>query len=257
MNTAYSTASRLDISPAGGDTDKPRNLQRRLARLRKYLDVPNSRILDCGCGEGEYVLSLIELGADAWGIEYLEEKVAAFKRKSRLTERVNVGDIEHMQFEDNSFDAAILNEVIEHIPDDAKGLEEVRRVLKPGGRLVIFCPNRIYPFETHGVYLKGTDRRVPHYTPLIPYIPLPIGTHFFRYWARNYWPFELRRIVRAAGFRIVRKDYFWQTFENISNNQPKIITMLSPFLRTLFGVLERVPLVRCLGVSQILVAEKM
>ena len=47
------------------------------------------------------------------------------------------------------------HEVIEHVQDDAAAVAEMVRALKPGGRAVIFCPNRGYPFETHGIYWRG------------------------------------------------------------------------------------------------------
>ena len=256
MTATQGRATRFHIAPAGGDTGKPLNLQKRISHLRRYLKVDGSRILDCGCGDGEYVQALLDLGAEAWGIEYNQDKVASFKRNHRFPERVFVGDTEQLSFPDGSFDSAILNEVLEHLPDDTRGLREVRRVLKPDGMLVIFSPSRLYPFETHGVFRKGTQRRIPHYVPFIPYIPLGIGMRFFDYWARNYWPVELRRMVRDAGFRIVAKDYVWQTLENISNNQPRLVARYSPALRAAFQALEHVPLIRCFGVSQLIVARK-
>jgi hypothetical protein len=51
--------------------------------------------------------------------------------------------------------------------------------------------------------------------PFVPYVPLRLGKKVFTYWARNYWPGELRRLVRRAGFTIVATDYVWQTFEAI------------------------------------------
>jgi hypothetical protein len=76
------------------------------------------------------------------------------------------------------------------------------------------------------------------------------------FWARNYWPGELRRLVREARFQITHTDYVWQTFEGISNNQPALIARTKGLLRILSRACERMPVLRTLGVSQVIVARK-
>jgi ubiquinone/menaquinone biosynthesis C-methylase UbiE len=166
------------------------------------------------------------------------------------------GDIQGLNFESNEWDYAMLNEVLEHVPDDIAALQEVYRILKPGGLLFIFSPNRWFPFETHGVCLKKSGKRVPHWFPFIPYVPLGIGNRFFSYWARNYWPRQLRRLVNLTGFSIVEISFIWLTFEGISHNQPKKITMIRPLLRRLANAFESLPFVTRFGVSQVLVCRK-
>ncbi len=248
---------RLEVPIAGGDTATPLNLGKRLDLIARHAGpLDGKQILDCGCGAGEYVRALSQLGADARGIEYSREKVESADLPDALKDRVQVGDIAHIDFEDKRFDVAMLNEVLEHVPDEAGGLREVQRILKPGGILILFSPCRLYPFETHGVFLKGSRRRVPHYTPLIPYIPIPLGRQVFDYWARNYWPWELKQVVEAQGFKVTGRSGIWQTFENISGRQPAVIRALRGPLRWLFSVLEKVPLVRAFGASQLIVAVK-
>ena len=211
-------------------------------------------VIDCGCGAGEYVRALTALGADAWGIEYSAEKIGEAKRRGGFSEgRVAVGDIEAVEFADDRFDIALVNEVLEHVPRDDQGIREVHRILKPGGVAVIFSPNRLYPFETHGVSLRS-GAKVPHYTPFVSYVPVRLG--LFQYWARNYWPWELRALVRAGGFSIERCGYVWQTFENISGHQPRLIAALRPLLRAIARALEATPGLRAFGVSQLIVARK-
>ncbi len=244
------------IQPGGGDTAKPLSLQKRLAVIQRFIQLRGCKVLDCGCGAGDYVLALHDMGADVWGIEYSAQKVAEFKRRHRLLDRVAVGDAQQTVFPDHAFDLILLNEVLEHVPNDLATLKEMHRLLKPAGKMILFSPNRLYPFETHGVFLKRSGRLVPHFTPMVPYIPLLVGQRFFRYWARNYWPLELRRLVRKAGFVIRHTDYLWQTFENISGHQPRLISAIKPWLQAIFARLERVPWVRALGVSQVIMAEK-
>ena len=70
-NGAYS-----NIAPAGGDTATPLNLEKRLRVIQRYAPVAGKRVLDCGCGAGDYVLALMRRGGDAWGVEYSRQKLA-------------------------------------------------------------------------------------------------------------------------------------------------------------------------------------
>jgi SAM-dependent methyltransferase len=246
-----------NISVAGGDTAQPRSLQKRLRVIAGSLQGRGIRLLDCGCGAGTYVKYLRrELGIDAFGIEYLAEKVVIAKSDPELSPFIFQGDLQKIPFESCSFDAALLNEVLEHVPDEMRVLNEVRRILKPGGILFVFSPNRWFPFETHGVHLKWGNWKIPPYVPLIPYVPLVLGRIVLRYWARNYWPWELRALLARNGFKISKVDFVWQTFENISGQQPQFIRLAKPVLQRLSDFCEKTPLVRNLGVSQVLILSK-
>ena len=251
----------LTIRPAGGDTATPLNLQKRIRAIEQRVGPVNGlRLLDCGCGEGDYVRALTALGADAWGIEYSEDKLEASRCSEAwddtLADQIQQGDLEKLLFESSSFDIALLNEVLEHVPDDRRCLAEISRVLKPGGALVVFSPNRLFPFETHGVALRLSGRKVSPAVPFIPWVPLRLGQRYFDYWARNYWPWELRRLLADAGFEVVDCGCVWQTFENISGQQPRWMSACRPLLRRVAEGLEGVPLLRALGASQLLVARR-
>jgi SAM-dependent methyltransferase len=250
-------ASYESISIAGGDTAQPLALRKRLDRIRAYLRPGRTRFLDCGCGAGEYVFQLIDqLGLDAYGVEYDSEKVQRANLHPSHGSRISQGDLQAIAGGAEQYDYAMLNEVLEHVPDEGTALREVHRILKPGGILFVFSPNRWFPFETHGVHLKRSGRGVPHWIPFIPYIPLGIGNRFLKYWARNYGQRELRRLVGAAGFSVVSTGFLWQTFEGISGCQPRLITWAKPLLRRVADVLESLPFFNRFGVSQVLICRK-
>lgn len=245
------------INIGGGDTATPFNLQKRLNFLERFLVPGQTKLLDCGCGAGEYINALSQqFHIDAWGIEYSDAKVMQAKQSNPFAHKISQGDIQNILYPNNTFDFALLNEVLEHVPAELTSLKEVYRVLKTNGILIIFSPNRWFPFETHGVYLKSGKRKVQPYIPFIPYIPLRIGNHFFEYWARNYWPHELQTLVETAGFHIEERNYLWQTFENISGSQPLLIRRTKPVLRQIANTLEKTPFLRNFGVSQVIVARK-
>ena len=246
-----------NIPIAGGDTSQPLAMRKRIQYIQSYISPGRSRFLDCGCGAGDYVFKLIDhLGLDAYGVEYDAQKVQRAKLHSKYGHRISQGDLQAIGLDSNQYDYAMLNEVLEHVPDESIALQEVYRILKPGGLLFVFSPNRWFPFESHSVCLKRSGRRVPHWVPFIPYIPLSLGKRFLGYWARNYWPTELRQLVRSSGFSIIKTGFLWQTFEGISGRQPKFITLTKPLLQKLAAILESLPILTRFGVSQVLICRK-
>ncbi len=250
------SAAYAEIQISGEDTAAPRNLAKRLAWIERAAALRGRRVLDCGCGAGGYVLRLLAAGADAYGVEFSEAKVAQFRSAHpELAARVRVGDLASLRVAPASFGAVLLNEVLEHVPSELPVLREIRRALAPGGRLIVFSPNRLFPFETHGVRWKRSGALLSPGVPGIPYLPLALGARCFEYPARNYWPAQLRRLIVEAGFRILQCGFVWQTFENLSGRQPRLVRALRPALRGVAALCERTPGLRAFGVSQVVVAE--
>jgi 2-polyprenyl-3-methyl-5-hydroxy-6-metoxy-1,4-benzoquinol methylase len=99
---------------------------------------PNGRLLDVGCGSGEWLLLMRELGWEAEGIDFDERAVEVATRNGL---RVRCGGVEQQNYASESFDAVVLNHVIEHLPDPVGTLLECARILRPGGTLVVCTPN--------------------------------------------------------------------------------------------------------------------
>jgi SAM-dependent methyltransferase len=109
-------------------------------------------ILENGCGIGMYIEHLAPFGGTVYGLEYDFERAAeAAANSARILNAAG----ETLPLPAETFDLILSHEVIEHVQDDHAAVLEMVRVLKPGGRIVLFCPNRGYPFETHGIYWKG------------------------------------------------------------------------------------------------------
>jgi methionine biosynthesis protein MetW len=100
------------------------------------------RFLDVGCGDGDITLFLKEnmSAKEAFGIEIADEAVVSSRSKGINAFKVDI-DQENLPFNDNFFDVAYCGEVIEHVFDTDHLLEEIFRVLKPNGKLVITTPN--------------------------------------------------------------------------------------------------------------------
>jgi 2-polyprenyl-3-methyl-5-hydroxy-6-metoxy-1,4-benzoquinol methylase len=105
----------------------------------RYLHfVPQGRLLDVGCGSGEWLASMGSLGWKVDGVDFDENAVRVARQKGLA---VRCGALEQQAFPDESFDAVVLNHVIEHVPNPIGTVAECARILKPGGKLILFTPN--------------------------------------------------------------------------------------------------------------------
>jgi SAM-dependent methyltransferase len=203
------------------------------------------RILENGCGVGMYVERLAAYGGAVIGLEYDFERVTA---AHALTRRVICAAGESLPFPADWFDLVLSHEVLEHVSDDRLALEEIARVLKSGGRLILFVPNRGYPFETHGIYWRG--RYVFGNIPLVNYLP--------RLWrdrlaphVRVYTSQDLQSLISGLPFRPVLQTVVFGAYDNVIQR----FGLAGKCLRFLLHVLERTPL-RRLGLSHFWVLEK-
>lgn len=158
------------------------------------------------------------------------------------------GESEALPFPDATFDGVLVNEVLEHVVDEAATLREIRRVLRPGGHLALLGPNRWFPFEQHGMRLVGRPVDVP--IPLLPWLPARFSAPLLR--ARNYWPGELRVLAEDAGLRVVAMQSVFPVLEVY----PWLPAPLLPRYRRLVPFLARTPIVRRLGVSTLVIAQR-
>ena len=226
----------------GGDTATPKNLSLRLDLMQQYI-AAGDFVLDVGCGRAEYLRALLTHHPNAFGIETATDKLEdCLRAHPELSDRVLHVSAEAMPFPDAHFDVVIVNEVLEHVPDQNAALHEIHRVLKPGGKFLLFCPNRLYPFETHGWMVRGALRA---WIPALHYLPASVCRFFkIEAVARNYWPREAARLLQQHGFQVWRRMFVQQTFENISGVQPRIVRALRPVLRYTVHALGKIPILR-------------
>ncbi|MGR7026494.1 class I SAM-dependent methyltransferase [Geodermatophilus sp. URMC 62] len=116
------------------------------------LDVrPGMTVLDLGCGEGRHAFEAHRRGAHVvavdWGVsevtttrQWLGAIAEAGEAPAGARYEVVRGDLRHLPVPDASVDRVIASEVLEHIPDDARAMAEIARVLKPGGRVAVTVP---------------------------------------------------------------------------------------------------------------------
>ncbi len=220
---------------------------RRLDMIVGALPIDARRVLVDGCGFGLYVRHLAELGYHTLGLDIDFERVREGSRAG--VELLHVAAGEHLPYPDGTFDAVLSHEVIEHVADDRLAAREMLRVLRPGGRVILFCPNRLYPFETHGHYWRGQY----HFgnTPLINYLPDGLRNRFAPH-VRAYTRGGLRRLFRDPTARVIMHTQIYPGYDNIVARRPA----LGRALRVITYAFEHTPL-RSLGLSHFLVVEKL
>ncbi|HVE94419.1 MAG TPA: class I SAM-dependent methyltransferase [Acidimicrobiales bacterium] len=107
--------------------------------LAAHLPVqPNAQLLDVGCGDGRLLEHLRRLG---WHVQGVEPDASAADAARRRGLQVTTGTLESAAFGPEEFAAVTMSHVIEHLADPRRTLREIRRVLRPGGSLVVITPN--------------------------------------------------------------------------------------------------------------------
>lgn len=220
--------------------------QRRLDMILKAAgERIKGRILENGCGVGMYVEHLSPFGGTVIGLEYDFERAKEARKNSP---HIFNAAGESIPLPSGTFDLILSHEVIEHVQDDRAAIREMIRVLKPGGRIVLFCPNRGYPFETHGIYWKGQY----HFGNklFVNYLPRSLRDKLAPH-VRVYSKKDLEKLFADLPICFIEQTIIFGAYDNL-------IARFGAFGRVLRGVLqflEKTPL-KMLGLSHFWVVEK-
>jgi len=157
---------------------------------------PGDRVLDACCGTGDFAVEAERRGGRVVGLDFSEKMIARARRKSGTIEWVQ-GDALELPFEDGSFDAATVGFGVRNLADLDRGLSELARVLRPGGRLAVLEITRptgiLRPF-----FRLWFDVLVPVAGRILPggkaYTYLPASVRRFPV------PDDLSALLEEAGF---------------------------------------------------------
>ena len=219
---------------------------RRLELILNWLNLDGTLALDIGCGLGMYMQRLQAAGARTLG---LEVEWARTKEAREAGHSVTAAVSEALPFASGCIDAILMHEVLEHVADDRATAIEISRVLRPGGRAMIFVPNRLWPFETHGHFWKGEYRFGN--TPFINYLPDPLRNRLAPH-VRVYTSHALRSCFSDLPLRIVHHQQIFPGYDKLFARRPK----LGAAIRKLSYALEKTPF-SSFGLSHVLVLERL
>ncbi|MDX2078609.1 MAG: class I SAM-dependent methyltransferase [bacterium] len=184
--------------------------ERRLQMIVKWAKLDHARVLEAGGGVGMYASQFRRRFTES--VELFDIELERVMEARAETPTAIVAAAEFLPYPDNYFDTILSHEVLEHVVDDRASVAEMTRVLKVGGRMVIFVPNRWYPFETHGHYWKGEY----HFgnTPLINYLPIgwrnKLAPHVKAYTKGN-----LRKLFSGLPLKRVHHSRIYGGYDNI------------------------------------------
>ncbi len=202
-------------------------------------------ILEDGCGVGMYVEHLSPFGGTVIGLEYDFERAAEARINSAHI--LNAAG-EFIPLPSGAFDLILSHEVLEHVQDDRLAIQEMIRALKPNGRIVLFVPNRGYPFETHGIYWKEKYRFGNKL--FVNYLPRALRDKLAPH-VRIYSKKDLEKLFADLPVRFIERTIIFGAYDNIIAK----FGPLGKILRGILQFLERTPL-RILGLSHFWVVEK-
>ena len=146
---------------------------------------PGARVLDVGCGRGVILGSLADRGFEVHGVEISADAVAGADPRAKIRIAARLSDA---RFDAACFDEIVIWHVLEHLPDPRGTLAEARRILRPGGKLIVAVPN----FASLQARWSG---------PAWFHLDLP--RHLFHFPVS-----ALRRLVAEAGFEIGSEHHF-------------------------------------------------
>ncbi|NMC84362.1 MAG: methyltransferase domain-containing protein [Anaerolineaceae bacterium] len=218
-------------------------------RLQMILEAAGERsqgkIFENGCGLGSYMYRLTTSENYTVGLDVEFERTLEAHQQN---ERILCGVGEHLPFENDFFDLILSNEVIEHVQSDKQAVQEIVRTLKPGGRLVLFCPNRGYGFETHGIFWHGEY----HFgnIPFVNYLPRKLRDKLAPH-VNVYTRRDLNRLFAGLPVKIITRRTIFGAYDNIIQRKPA----LGKILRAVLQFFEKTPL-QVLGLSHFWVVEK-
>ena len=203
------------------------------------------KILENGCGVGMYVEHLRPFGGKVIGLEYDFERAAEAGESS--SNIINAAG-EFIPLPSSTFDLILSHEVIEHVQDDRAAVREMVRLLKPGGRIALFCPNRGYPFETHGIYWRGKY----HFGNklFVNYLSRSFRNKLAPH-VRIYSKKDLQNLFEDLPVKFIERTILFGAYDNIIAR----FGALGKILRGLLQFLEKTPL-KFFGLSHFWVIER-
>lgn len=199
-------------------TSRIKKAQKIVIILDNVKPLKGGRVLDIGTGSGYIAHALSKKARKVDSVDIVDDRLI----KDGYSQKI-VQD-ENLPFSDKLFDFVVTNQVLEHVPDHAKHLSEIRRVLKDDGVVYLATPNKWWI----------TD---PHYKlPFISWLPRPVASEYLRLTKKRKWDIysvslhKLNKLAKNEGFKVV--DKFWDVLKDpkkYSVNVPKPAVVFAKF----------------------------
>jgi ubiquinone/menaquinone biosynthesis C-methylase UbiE len=251
--TAKTREARYGLGTSSATSIDDFAVEKRKRQILKYISLKEKTILDIGCGNGLYTIALASLVKNSVGVDIRSKVlIEATKSKTRLdgnTEFIRAS-AENLPLRDSTFDVVLLVEMLEHVQSEEMTLNEANRVLKDGGYLVIYVPNKLYPFDEHGLKIghKNLKGIYGGSIPFFSWCPQWIRNKFEN--ARIYTKGQIVKLVEEHGFTVQDVDYMYPPLDRLKTEFTKGV------LRKIMSLLEHNRLLKRFGMSIFIVARR-
>jgi len=208
-----------------------------LQLVEEYVPSKEALILDVGCGPGMLAKDLAIKGYKGSGLDTSNMMIRLskdlFKQLKKEDWNFLVGDVEKTEFKKGTFDCVIASGVIEYMLEDMKMLNEMNRILKPGGYLIINISNKLGYASSLNI-LTNLIKRIPYVMNFLSVIRKRVlkseyGTDNLGFTPRKHFLFTFKKSLRVSGFEVKK---------NISHHFSLLPAPFSTLTQGIFGNID-------------------
>lgn len=202
---------------------------KRFAIIDQHVSLAGLRVLDLGCGNGSYTTELKRRAKWVCGLDVQLSNLENFHEPLPRLQAVG----EYLPFASGSLGAITMIEVLEHTEDDHRVFSECFRALVPGGKLIVFVPNRLYPLESHPCHIW--NHSLGPNIPFVSWMPKRIRRRVC--FARIYTRRELLAMAGEVGFHTEATGYMLPPLDNFPLPFKNFYRRYAPIIeRSAFGI---------------------
>jgi len=174
------------------------------------------KVLDIGCAEGGVLIAFEKQGYDCTGLEYSLKRIEYAREKSSSKINFINGDIEQFSYGDK-FDVILLLDVIEHLNKKLQALENIKRLVLPGGIVIVSFPPFRSPYGGHQQIMRSFLKFIPYihllpvsiYRWLVETVERVNVDYHFRNYETGITIRQFEQLINQAGFKLIKKiSYF-------------------------------------------------
>jgi SAM-dependent methyltransferase len=204
VDSPKKVAEHFSINPAkyagnyGEITAEGYSFRVRMWRLLEQLGSGSGKVLDIGCGPAVMTKEIMDLGWSYAGVDISEAMITEAKKLAPEAS-FSVGTVEKIAAQNETYDAVVAMGLVEYVVDDVKAIQEINRVLRRGGRLIVSLPNWWSP-------LRKWDALI--IAPLGTLIRKIRGVHKSHVFHREYTVRGYSKLLEDNGFEVKKVVYY-------------------------------------------------